>query len=107
MPAVLLTLLLLLLSQPLAAQTATYADSAAREHVRRARERRQTADVSVDSYQAISKERISVSLRAIRRDRLIYRREVAGRLQWTREGPAQIEVLGAREMIPVAIKGIQ
>lgn len=85
----------------------SYLDAAAAEHVRLARERRQVADLSVESYKALTKERISAGLRGFRRDRLLYRREVAGRIEWTREGPARIEVLGARESVPVAMKGVQ
>ncbi|MGQ0562536.1 MAG: hypothetical protein ACT443_11760 [Gemmatimonadota bacterium] len=84
-----------------------YLDAAAADHVRLARARRQIADLSVERYRALSKERMSVGLRGIRRDRLLYRREVAGRLEWTRTGTARIEVLGAREAVPVAIKGVQ
>ncbi len=109
MPQLILTVLILLAtSGPVFSQTAdAYADSSARILVQKARERRQIADVSVERYQALTKERISVGLRAIRRDRLVYRREIAGRIEWTREGPARIEVLGARESIPVAMKGVQ
>ena len=87
--------------------TDAYHDAAAADHVRLARQRRQIADLSVERYRALSKERISVGLRGIRRDRLLYRREVAGRIDWTRDGPGRIEILGAREVIPVAIKGVQ
>lgn len=84
-----------------------YLDPSAAQLVRLARERRQVADLSIESYKATSKERISAGLRGIRRDRLLYRREVAGRLEWTRNGPGRIEILGAREVVPVAIKGMQ
>jgi hypothetical protein len=91
-----------------AAQTTdAYRDANARDLVHKARQRRQIADLSVESYKALTKERMSVGLRGIRRDRLMYRREVAGRVEWTREGPARIEVLGAREAIPVAVKGVK
>jgi hypothetical protein len=92
---------------PAAIPSDAYHDTAAADHVRLARERRQIADLSVERYRALSKERISVGLRGIRRDRLLYRREVAGRIDWTRDGPGRIEILGAREAIPVAIKGVQ
>lgn len=88
-------------------QSDAYLDRQAAEHVRLARERRQVADLSVEKYRALSKERISVGLRGVRRDRLLYRREVASRLEWTRNGPGKIEVIGAREAVPVAIKGVQ
>jgi len=89
------------------ANATAYLDSSARELVRMARERRRVADLSVTGYKVLSKERISVGLRGLRRDRLLYRREVAGRIEWHRNGPGKIEVLGAREAIPVAIKNVQ
>ena len=84
-----------------------YLDAPTAELVRLARQRRQVADLSIDAYKVLSKERISVGLRGIRRDRLLYRREVAARIEWSRSGPARIEVLGAREAIPVAVKNVQ
>ncbi|HUP90215.1 MAG TPA: BamA/TamA family outer membrane protein [Longimicrobiales bacterium] len=99
--------MIVLFAGPAMAQDDAYLDGTSREHVRLARERRQVADLSVQRYKVLSKERISAGLRGIRRDRLIYRREVAGRLEWTRNGPAKIEILGAREAIPVALKNVQ
>jgi hypothetical protein len=109
MPRLFLTIAILLLSSGVlnAQATDAYLDANARQLVIKARERRQIADMSVERYKALSKERISVGLKGIRRDRLMYRREVAGRLEWTREGAARIEVLGAREMVPIAMKGVQ
>ena len=108
------SLLLLAAVAPLQAQQAdsvptasAYLDANARTLVKLARERRQIADLSVDSYKALSKERVSVGLRGLRRDRLLYRREVAGRIEWSRNGPRKIEILGAREAVPVAIHGVQ
>jgi hypothetical protein len=112
----LLLLLLLTISAPPAARAQradsmppsdAYLDTSAAQLVRLARERRQVADLSIESYKATSKERISAGLRGIRRDRLLYRREVAGRLEWSRNGPGRIEILGAREVVPIAIKGVQ
>ncbi|MGH7444680.1 MAG: hypothetical protein ACREKM_07380, partial [Longimicrobiales bacterium] len=86
---------------PTAAQLAdAYEDDVARELVRRARERRRTVDLSIDAYEAIARERISASLRVPGRDRTLYRRETATRIDWQREGPIRLEVLGAREVIP-------
>jgi hypothetical protein len=108
MALLVLTIVLLLgTSDVVFGQSTIYADSATRLLVQKARDRRQNADVSIESYKALSRERMSVGLRGLRRDRLMYRREVAGRVEWTREGPGRIEVLGAREMIPVAMKGVK
>ena len=109
MPRLILTIAILLATaDSLWAQASNaYLDSTARVLVEKARARRQIADVSVERYQALTKERISMGLRGIRRDRLMYRREVAGRVEWTREGEGRIEILGAREMVPVAMKGVK
>ena len=109
MPRLILTIFVVAFTAaPVIAQTpSAYLDSTAQRLVQRARERRQLADLSVERYRALSKERISVGLRGWRRDRLIYRREVAGRIDWTREGPARIEVLGAREAVPIAVRGVK
>ena len=109
MPRIILTFLALAFTAgPVFGQSSSaYLDSAAQQLVEKARQRRQVADLSVQRYQALSRERISVGLRGLRRDRLMYRREVAGRIDWTRSGPARIEVLGAREAIPVAERGVK
>ncbi len=83
-----------------AAVASAYLDDAARELVRLARERRRLVDRSVENYKATVQERISMGLRALRRDRLFYRRETATKIDWTRDGPVRMEVLGAREVIP-------
>jgi hypothetical protein len=77
-----------------------YLDEESRELVRLARERRRLVDRSVENYKAVVQERVSLGLRALRRDRLFYRRETASKIDWTRNGPVLIEVLGAREVIP-------
>ncbi|MGH7553143.1 MAG: hypothetical protein ACREMQ_08985, partial [Longimicrobiales bacterium] len=77
-----------------------YLDEESRELVRLARERRRLVDRSVENYKAVVQERVSLGLRALRRDRLFYRRETASKIDWTRNGPVRIDVLGAREVIP-------
>jgi hypothetical protein len=77
-----------------------YLDKESRELVRLARERRRLVDRSVENYKAVVQERVSLGLRALRRDRLFYRRETASKIDWTRNGPVRIDVLGAREVIP-------
>lgn len=65
-----------------------------------ATERRERVDRSIDAYTAVVTERIEIGLRALRRDRMLFRRETAARLSWQREGPIGIEILGAREVLP-------
>ncbi len=84
-----------------------YLDDAARELVSKARAYRDRVDRSITRYTTRSLERISVGVSALRRDRLLYRREVAARIDWRRDGVPVIEVEGAREAIPIAIPGVR
>src|SRR5690606_5106989 len=79
-----------------------YLDAGARELVRLARERRLTTERSIERYEALARERISFGVRALRRERMIYRRETAARIDWRRDGTVEMEVLGAREAFPIA-----
>lgn len=93
------------LPPPTAAQLAdAYRDEVARDLVERARSRRRTVDTSIDAYDAIARERIAAGLRLPGRDRTLYRRETATQIEWRREGPIRLEVLGSREVIP-PVKG--
>lgn len=83
-----------------ARQEDAYLDPGAREMVRLARERRRMVDRSIRRYEAIAQERISAGLQILARERLLYRRETASRIDWRRDGPVVIEVLGAREVAP-------
>lgn len=95
------------LPAPDSADLATaYADSATRELVRLARGRRGVIDAAVYHYTARSNQRISVGIRALRRDRLLYRRESATRIDWWRDRSSTVHVEGAREAVPVAMPGI-
>jgi Omp85 superfamily domain len=84
-----------------------YLDEGARELVRLGRERRNSVDRSITHYETIVQERMSAGLTTFGRERLFYRRETAGRINWTRGGKVNVEVLGAREVIPPALKGAQ
>lgn len=90
-----------------AALASAYLDAGARDLLRLARERRRAVDRSIDSYEVTATERITVGVRAVRRDRILWQREVASRIDWTRDGPVRIEVLGAREAIPIALPDLQ
>lgn len=91
--------------QELPDTTGAFLDDAARMLVARARERHQTLDRSIQSYSTTMKERIGVGLRALRRDRMLYHREIALRITWRRDTVGSIDVIGAREGIPIALKG--
>lgn len=88
-------------------QTDAFRDAGAREIVRLGRARRNTVDRSIVRYQATVQERLSAGLRAGALERLVLRRETAARIDWNRQGPVRIEVLGARETVPIAMKGVQ
>lgn len=90
-----------------AAMASAYADDGAAELVRLARQRREVEDRSVLGYRTLAKEQISLGIRALGRDRMVYRREMAARVDWRRDGLRHIEVVGAREAIPIAIPGVQ
>ena len=84
-----------------------YLDPGAQGLVARARARRLLVDRSIRAYEATVRERIAVGLRALRRDRMVYRRELAVHISWRRDTVGEIRVLGAREAIPVAVRGEQ
>ena len=94
-------LLVLALQTPVPSDSSAYLDAGARDIVRRARERRATAEETITAYHAVVQERISLGLRALRRDRRFYQREMAARIAWHRDGPDTVTLLAAREAIPV------
>ena len=84
-----------------------YADAGAREIVRLGRERRNSVDRSIVRYTAGVQERMSAGLRMGGIERILFRRETAARIDWRSEGPVRIDVLGARETLPIFMKGVQ
>jgi len=78
-----------------------YQDPTARILVEQARARRDLVEGRIQSYSVISRSRFSVGLRALRRDRMFYRCENASRIEWNRGDTIRIEVLGAREVVPI------
>ena len=77
-----------------------YLDAEARRLVAASRSRRETIDRSITAYQTTMRERIGVGIRALRRDRLLYRRELALRINWRRDSATLIDVIGARQSVP-------
>src|SRR6185503_10370411 len=92
---------LLALQAPVPADA--YADPRAKELVQLARTRRETVDRSIKSYRVTAKERIGLGIRALRRDRMLFRREFAVRIHWFRDSLGTVEVLGARQSVPAAV----
>ena len=95
--------LLLALQSP--SDSTAYLDAGARALVQRARAWRASAEETITDYHAQVQERISLGLRALRRDRTFYQREMAARIAWHRYGPDTVTMLGAREAIPVVYAG--
>ena len=96
----------LLLAVGLLAQhpdTATFLDPRARDLVLRARAARTAQAAGLLAYSALVQQRIYLGLRALRRDRVFYHSETAARVHWHRAGKDSIEMLGAREGIPIAL----
>jgi hypothetical protein len=86
-----------------AGDSSAYLDPAARRLVAAARTRRETMDRSITAYRTRVRERIGVGVRALRRDRMLYRREIALLVDWRRDGVSQISVIGARQSVPAAV----
>lgn len=86
--------------EPASTADAAFADDPARELVARVRARRSLQRIEIGAYRALVRERMSAHLDLPFRDRLVYRREMAARIRWTRDGPSTLEVLGARELRP-------
>ncbi len=93
------TLVLLLAAQH-PADSSAYLDPTARRLVAAARARRETVDRSITAYRVTMRERIGAGVRALRRDRMLYRRELALRIEWRRDSVGRIDVIGAREAVP-------
>lgn len=82
----------------------SYADSATAALVTSARAARDRNERLVTSYTATVSQRIGVGVRALSRDRMLYRQEVAARISWNRDSSSSIAVTGLREAVPVATR---
>ncbi|HYU07944.1 MAG TPA: hypothetical protein VEK77_01040, partial [Gemmatimonadales bacterium] len=102
MPFVILVTAVLAVQSP-SGDSSAYLDADARRLVAAARSRRETIDRSITAYRTTVRERIGVGIRALRRDRMLYRREIALRIDWRRDSVASITVIGARQSVPAAI----
>ena len=83
----------------------SYPDSATRALVMSLRSARDRNERLVTSYTVLAKQRIGVGVRALSRDRMLYRNEIAARITWYRDTTSKVEVIGAREGVPIAIRG--
>jgi hypothetical protein len=71
------------------------------ELLRLARQRRDSTRRAIQAYEAVGRERVSLGMRALGRERIFYRSEHAARIHWRRHGPGRVEVLGARQVTPL------
>ena len=85
----------------------TYPDTATASLVARLRAARDRNERLVTAYTATVKQRIGFGLRAFSRDRMLYRQELVARIDWKRDAPSTVTMVGAREGIPVAQRGDQ
>jgi hypothetical protein len=83
----------------------SYADSATAAIVRQARAARDRNERLVTTYTATVSQRLGVGIRALSRDRMLYRQELSARITWHRDARSTIEVTGFREGIPIAQQG--
>ena len=84
-------------------ERSAFKDPAARELLHMARSARVRQDSGLQSYDAKTYQRISVGLgfRAIGRNRLLFRTEVASRVRWSRTGGAVVDITGERAVAPM------
>jgi hypothetical protein len=91
---------------PAALPVDAYADSGSAAVVVAARERRDRNERLVTWYTALVTQRIGVGIRALRRDRMLFRQELAARIEWRRDTTSRVEILGARQAVPLAVRGV-
>jgi hypothetical protein len=85
----------------------SYADSATRDLVERARNARDRNERLVTGYRATVSQRLGVGIRALSRDRMLFRQELVAAIDWKRDAKSTVTVVGARQGIPIALKGDQ
>ncbi len=84
----------------------SYLDREAGVLVKGARSGGASANDEIEAYEMVARQRVSLGLEARRRDRLLFRREIASRVTWTRGEGRRSEILGARQVVPVAFPGV-
>lgn len=97
---------LLLLAVLATQDSSAFLDPAAARLVAAARARREREERLVTSYSATVTQRVGVGIRALRRDRMLYRSEMVARIDWRRDSTSRVEFIGARHAVPVAVPGL-
>ncbi|HET9275486.1 MAG TPA: hypothetical protein VFN96_05385, partial [Gemmatimonadales bacterium] len=93
-----ISLALLLLQSPI--PPGSYANPATAELVARARAARERNERLVTGYTANVSQRVGVGIRALSRDRMLFREELAAKIAWKRDERSTITVTGARRALP-------
>jgi hypothetical protein len=93
-----LTAFLLLLGQT--PDSSAYLDRDARVLVARARAARDSQATTIRAYTALVKQRVGAALRTPLKDRMLYRKEMAARVHWSRADETVVQILGGREFHP-------
>ena len=83
-----------------------YLDAGARTLITGARERRARVERTIDLYRVTARERVHAGLEAASRDRTLFGREMAVRIEWRRGETGNVRVLGAREASPSTSRGL-
>ncbi len=85
----------------------SYADQRTAGVVASARAARERNERLVTAYTAKVSQRIGVGIRALSRDRMLFRQELAAKIEWKRDAQSKIEIIGARQGIPIVYRGDQ
>lgn len=92
-----------LLGTPTASDTLpdAYLDAGARQLVEAARARRTDVEGRIERYSTLARSRVTIGMRALRRDRTLYRCDSAARIDWQYGDTIRVELFGAREVTPI------
>lgn len=82
-----------------------YADSATAELVQHARQARLRNERLVTAYRTTVSSRVGIGMKALTRDRMLYREELVAKISWRRDSMSTIEFVGARSAAPIAQRG--
>jgi hypothetical protein len=83
----------------------SYADSATRALVTEVRAARERTERMVTQYSVRASQRLGIGIRAMFRDRMLWRQELVADIVWRRDSVSTATVVGARESAPVAERG--
>jgi hypothetical protein len=82
-----------------------YADQATARMVAAARSARDRSERLVSGYHTRVSQRLGIGVHGLARDRMLYRQEVVADIDWRRDSITTVRVVGAREGVPIAVRG--